>query len=41
MKKFEQDYNQEEVDHDLKAFFSSLAFIVILIMVFVLFIVYV
>ena len=41
MKKFEQDYNQEEVDHDLKAFFSSLAFIVILIMVFVLFIVYI
>ena len=41
MKKFEQDYNQEEVDQDLKAFFSSLAFIVILIMVFVLFIVYV
>jgi len=40
MKKFEQEYNQEEVDQDLKAFFSSLAFIVILIMVFVLFIVY-
>ena len=41
MKKFEQEYNQEEVDQDLKAFFSSLAFIVILIMVFVLFIVYI
>jgi uncharacterized membrane protein YqaE (UPF0057 family) len=41
IKKFEQEYNQEEVDQDLNAFFSSLAFIVILIMVFVLFIVYI
>jgi len=41
IKKFEQKYNQEEVDQDLKAFFSSLAFILILIMVFGLFIVYI
>jgi len=41
MKKFEQDYNQEEVDQDLKAFFSSIAFIVILVIVFILFIVYI
>jgi len=37
IKKFEQEYNQEEIDQDLKAFFSSLAFIITIISVFIFF----
>ena len=37
MKKFEQEYNQVEVEQDMKAFFSTLAFIVIFVSVFIFF----
>jgi uncharacterized membrane protein YqaE (UPF0057 family) len=37
MKKFEQEYDQVEVEQDMKAFFSTLVFIVMLVSVFIFF----